>query len=132
MIPFTGRRSDTPVAVAPVAACPPAAHGPDGPPLFAPEEGPATGLRVLTVLIADDAPSTRRGLVELLEDTSDMVCVAAVGDASSAISEAARYQPDLAVLDVFMPGGGGLGAAVGIREVSPRTRRPRFCGPDVA
>jgi EAL domain-containing protein (putative c-di-GMP-specific phosphodiesterase class I) len=80
------------------------------------------GPGVYTVLIADDASSTRQGLVELLEDTSDLVCVAAVGDASTAISEAAHYQPDVAVLDVFMPGGGGLGAALGIREVSPRTR----------
>ena len=82
----------------------------------------AAALRILTVLIADDAPSTRQGLVELLEDTSDLVCVASVGDANAAISEAARYQPDVAVLDVMMPGGGGLGAALGIREVSPRTR----------
>jgi EAL domain-containing protein (putative c-di-GMP-specific phosphodiesterase class I)/FixJ family two-component response regulator len=80
------------------------------------------GLRIYTVLIADDASSTRQGLVELLEDTSDMVCVAAVGDANAAIAEAARFQPDVAVLDVLMPGGGGLRAALGIREVSPRTR----------
>lgn len=75
-----------------------------------------------TVLVADDAPATRHGLVELLEDTSDLVCIAAVGDASDAVSEAARYQPDVALLDVCMPGGGGLAAAIGIREVSPRTR----------
>lgn len=96
--------------------------GTDGPvPLGAPPLSPP-GLRVYTVLIADDAVSTRQGLVELLEDTSDLVCVAAVGDASSAIAEAGRYHPDVAVLDVLMPGGGGLGAALGIREVSPRTR----------
>ena len=41
---------------------------------------------------------------------------------AAAISEAARCQPDVALLDVLMPGGGGLAAAVGIREVSPRTR----------
>jgi EAL domain-containing protein (putative c-di-GMP-specific phosphodiesterase class I)/AmiR/NasT family two-component response regulator len=74
------------------------------------------------VLIADDADATRRALMELLEDTSELVCVAAVGDAAAAISEAARCQPDVALLDVMMPGGGGLAAAVGIREVSPRTR----------
>ena len=33
-----------------------------------------------------------------------------------------RYQPDVALLDVRMPEGGGLAAALGIREVSPRTR----------
>ncbi|HTW07351.1 MAG TPA: EAL domain-containing protein [Acidimicrobiales bacterium] len=83
---------------------------------------PPPGLRVFTVLIADDAASTRDGLAELLEDTSDLVCVASVPDADAAVAEAARFQPDVAVLDVFMPGGGGLGAALGIREVAPRTR----------
>ena len=74
------------------------------------------------MLIADDAAATRRALVELLEDTPELVCVAAVGDAGAAVAEAARCQPDLALLDVLMPGGGGLAAAVGIRDVSPRTR----------
>ena len=80
------------------------------------------GPRPYTVLIADDAAATRRVLVELLGDTSDLICVAAVGDANAAVSEAARYRPDVALLDVMMPGGGGLSAAAGIREVSPQTR----------
>ena len=80
------------------------------------------GPRVYTVLVADDAPATRRGLVELLEDVPDLECVAAVEDANAAVSEAARWRPDIAVLDVMMPGGGGLSAALGIREVSPQTR----------
>ena len=80
------------------------------------------GPRAYTVLIADDAAATRRALVELLEDTPLLVCVAAVGDAEAAVAEARRSQPDLALLDVLMPGGGGLAAAVGIREVSPHTR----------
>jgi EAL domain-containing protein (putative c-di-GMP-specific phosphodiesterase class I)/FixJ family two-component response regulator len=74
-----------------------------------------------TVLVADDADATRNGLVELLGDTSEFLCVAAVGDARAAVTQAARCQPDIAVLDVMMPGGGGLAAALGIREVSPRT-----------
>jgi EAL domain-containing protein (putative c-di-GMP-specific phosphodiesterase class I)/ActR/RegA family two-component response regulator len=78
--------------------------------------------RAYTVLIADDAAATRRALVELLEDTPLLDCVAAVGDTETAVTEAGRYQPDLALLDVMMPGGGGLAAAVGIREVSPHTR----------
>jgi len=78
--------------------------------------------RVYTVLVADDAQATRQGLAELLSDTADLVCVAAVADASSAIGAATKFHPDVAVLDVLMPGGGGLAAALGIREVSPRTK----------
>ncbi len=77
---------------------------------------------VYTVLVADDAPATRQALAELLGDTTDLVCVGAVGDAGEAIAQAARFRPDMAVLDVLMPGGGGLAAAAGIREVSPTTR----------
>jgi EAL domain-containing protein (putative c-di-GMP-specific phosphodiesterase class I)/FixJ family two-component response regulator len=84
--------------------------------------GTSAGLRVFTVLVADDAPATRQGLLELLEDTSDMVCVATAADANGAIAQAAHFRPDVAVLDVLMPGGGGLAAALGIREVSPQTR----------
>lgn len=74
-----------------------------------------------TVLVADDADATRQGLVELLADTSEFVCVAAVGDARDAVAQAAHLQPDIAILDVMMPGGGGLAAALGIREVSAST-----------
>ena len=81
-----------------------------------------SGPRVYTVLVADDASATRQALVDLLGDTGDLVCVAAVDDAGDAVAQAAHYQPDIALLDVNMPGGGGLAAAQGIREVSPRTR----------
>lgn len=104
----------------------------DGPAMLSGEAGMLSGKarvlpgetvpRVYTVLVADDAGATRQALVELMEDTNDLMCVAAVADASAAVAEAAHFQPDIALLDVLMPGGGGLAAAQGIREVSPRTR----------
>ncbi len=88
------------------------------------------GPRAYTVLIADDAPATRSALVELLEEAPLLECVAAVGDAVAAVAEAARCQPDLALLDVMMPGGGGLAAAAGIREVAPHTRVVAYSAAD--
>ncbi|MGH9105600.1 MAG: EAL domain-containing protein [Acidimicrobiales bacterium] len=114
---FLTRRSEATRASEP----PPAPTRASEPPP-APTRSSPTQLEVYTVLVADDSPATRDGLVELIGETSDLFCVAAVGDASSAIAKAARFQPDVAVLDVVMPGGGGLVAAAGIREVSPRTR----------
>jgi EAL domain-containing protein (putative c-di-GMP-specific phosphodiesterase class I) len=74
------------------------------------------------VLVAEDSPATRQALVELLEDCEDLHLVAAVGDADQAVAQAAHLQPDVALLDVRMPGGGGLAAARGIQQVSPATR----------
>jgi EAL domain-containing protein (putative c-di-GMP-specific phosphodiesterase class I)/FixJ family two-component response regulator len=110
--PSTGQdRAQTTVTTVPAGTL-----GPYGP------SDPDGLVKIYTVLIADDAAPTREGLVELLEDTDDLVCVAAVADARAAVAQAARFQPDIALLDVMMPGGGGLAAAQGIREVSPRTR----------
>ncbi len=106
------------------SALDPPALDPSAPDLQRPDLPPNAAVepRAYTVLIADDAVATRRVLVELLEETSDLICVAAVGDANAAVAEAARSRPDIALLDVMMPGGGGLSAALGIREVSPQTR----------
>jgi EAL domain-containing protein (putative c-di-GMP-specific phosphodiesterase class I)/FixJ family two-component response regulator len=83
---------------------------------------PPARVEVYTVLVADDSAVTREALVELLSETAGLLCVAAVADSGAAIAQAAQWQPDVAVLDVVMPGGGGLAAVLGIKEVSPRTR----------
>jgi DNA-binding NarL/FixJ family response regulator len=70
------------------------------------------------LLIADDEPLVRRALSVQLEGQFNLV--AAAEDSDGAIEAARLEQPDIAILDVQMPGG-GLQAALGIREVSPRT-----------
>lgn len=57
-----------------------------------------------------------------LEDQPDLTVVAEVADSDAAISEAARLQPDLAVLDIDMPGQLCFEAARQIRQQSPATR----------
>ena len=89
----------------------------------APQEAPSGAPpKSFTVLVADDALGTREALVELFDETPDISCVAAVGDARAAVSACARWQPDVALVDVRMPKGGGLEAVLGIRERSPGTR----------
>ena len=83
-------------------------------------EGPAPGR--IRVMIADDEPAIREALADLLasEETLELVAVAA--DTDEAIDAARRTMPDVALLDVKMPGGGGPRAAREIRAVTPHTR----------
>ncbi len=72
-----------------------------------------------TLLIADDDAVVRSMLSLTLERQFDIVGVARDSDQAIALAQAA--QPDVALIDVQMPGGGGLRAIQGISEVSPET-----------
>jgi DNA-binding NarL/FixJ family response regulator len=77
------------------------------------------GGSVPRVLIADDDPDVRAVLRTQLAGGFDVVATAA--DTDEAIALAAEHQPDLAIVDVQMPGGGGLRATREIRAAAPRT-----------
>src|SRR5207302_1972234 len=74
------------------------------------------------VLVADDDRDVREALAGLIATESSMDLVAEAGDAGQAIELARRLRPDVALLDVRMPGGGGPGATRAIRADSPRTQ----------
>jgi DNA-binding NarL/FixJ family response regulator len=74
---------------------------------------------VTTVLLADDHLPTRTGVRAALE-AAGMTVVADVANAESAVVEALRLRPDIALLDVNMPGDGILAAAE-ISEQIPDT-----------
>src|ERR1700722_20386387 len=82
---------------------------------------PACCARRMRVLIADDHPIVRRALRRLLE-RSDIDVVAEASDACEALRQAGGQRPDIAMLDVFMPAGGGLEATRGILRECPGTR----------
>jgi len=71
------------------------------------------------ILIVDDHPLTRRALVDLLSQHAFDV-VADAEDAESAIELARSLQPDLVLLDLSLPGMGGLEALPQLREAAPR------------
>jgi DNA-binding NarL/FixJ family response regulator len=76
----------------------------------------------VSVLIADDDPSVRGALGDMLSSEPGYVVVGLAADPESAIELAGTHRPDVAILDVKMPGGGGMRAAEGIRTASPDTR----------
>ena len=71
------------------------------------------------LIIADDDPVVRSMLSMSLQGAFEIVGVAA--DSDAAIELARTAQPDVALVDVEMPGGGGLPAIRGILGVSPAT-----------
>ncbi|MGZ5301925.1 MAG: EAL domain-containing protein [Actinomycetota bacterium] len=76
----------------------------------------------IRILIADDEPALRRALVDLLAHEDGLVLVGEAGDADLAIELAVSRRPDVALVDVSMPAGGGPRAAREIIRVSPATR----------
>ena len=85
----------------------------------APSSSPESRLRVL---IAEDDAGMRSALVALVDSDGAMAVAAAVADADGAIAAAAETAPDVCVVDVSMPGGGGPRATREIRARSPHTR----------
>lgn len=83
-------------------------------------------MQPIRVLIADDDPSIREALADMLGVDPSLQLVGAAADADQAIELACGSRPDVAILDVRMPGGGGPRAAREIRRCSPETRVVAF------
>lgn len=66
---------------------------------------------MIRVLVVDDHPLFRRGLVGLLATVEDMEVVGEAGDGESAARAAADLRPDVVLLDLGLPGVPGLEAA---------------------
>jgi DNA-binding NarL/FixJ family response regulator len=76
----------------------------------------------IRILIADDHYIVRMGLVALVGTEPDMEVVAEAADGSSALELFAKHQPDLALLDLRMPGKSGIQTTMEIRSKFPAAR----------
>jgi EAL domain-containing protein (putative c-di-GMP-specific phosphodiesterase class I)/FixJ family two-component response regulator len=76
----------------------------------------------IRVLVADDEPVVLAALAELVEAEDTLELVGMAKDAQEAIDLALREHPDVALLDVKMPAGGGPRAAREIKIGSHQTR----------
>jgi DNA-binding NarL/FixJ family response regulator len=76
-------------------------------------------MELVRVLISDDHPHFRDGLRALLLSAPDLEVVGEAGDGEEAISLAAELQPDVILMDLNMPGVGGIEATRRILRTSP-------------
>ena len=75
---------------------------------------------VIRLLLADDQALVRGALSALLSLESDLEVVAEVGSGLEVLPAVAEFRPDVALLDVEMPGMDGITAAAAVRSAFPR------------
>lgn len=76
----------------------------------------------IRILIADDHPVVREGLVALINRRPDMVVVAEATNGRELVAEFLLHRPDVSLVDLRMPEMDGAAAIVAIRERSPSAR----------
>ena len=77
------------------------------------------GIRVLCV---DDHPIMRKGIAAIIEGQDGVVSVGEAADGKSAIEQYRTLRPDVVVMDLRMPGLGGVEATTQIRREFPTAR----------
>ena len=73
----------------------------------------------IRLLLADDQALVRGALASLLDLEADMEVVAEVGRGDEVVEGALRHTPDVALLDVEMPGLDGIAATAALRRAAP-------------
>ena len=76
----------------------------------------------IKVLIVDDHEVVRVGLKAILDSTEGLTVVGEAGNARQAVEAVARWEPDVVVMDIRMPGEDGIAACREIRAKSPNTK----------
>lgn len=77
---------------------------------------------MIRLVVVDDHPIVRQGLTAALEDEADFEVVGAVGSADEALAVVAGLRPDVVMLDLELPGLGGIDAIPRLLEASAETR----------
>lgn len=81
---------------------------------------------MIRIVICDDHPVVREGLISVLERRSDLKIVAAVGSVAALMDVARRTPCDIVLLDLELPDGSGLVAIDRLARVAPDARVVMF------
>lgn len=76
----------------------------------------------ITIMTADDHPFIRAGLAAVIGNEGDMQLVAEAADGEEALEQYREHQPDVVLMDLYMPVMDGLAATRAILAESPEAR----------
>lgn len=76
----------------------------------------------IRVLLVDDHALVRLGLMTLINDRPDMEVVGEASSAAEAVAAVERLRPDVVLMDIRMPGGGGIEATKAISARFPQSK----------
>jgi DNA-binding NarL/FixJ family response regulator len=76
----------------------------------------------LRILVAEDHPLFRKGVISLLSSVPGFEVVGEATSGKEAVARASELQPDVAIMDLQMPGGNGIEATREIVHESPSIR----------
>ena len=76
----------------------------------------------IRVLVVDDHPLVRQGVVAVVAAESDMAVVGEAGDGRQAVEQFRKLRPDVALIDLGLPLLDGIGAMEAIRSEFPHSR----------
>jgi len=77
---------------------------------------------MIRILVVDDHPVVREGLVAIIEAQDDMTVVGEAGDGAQAIAIYKAAKPDVVLMDLAMPGTDGVQAIEGMRAFDSEAR----------
>ena len=92
----------------------------------------AAALMSIRVFIADDHGVLRGGLRVFISTQRDMEVVGEAANGPDAERGIQKTEPDVVLMDISMPGGGGLAAMAAVKRVRPKTRFLVLTGHDQA
>ena len=75
-----------------------------------------TESQTIHVVLADDHAVVRKGIREFLEDEGDITVLAEAADGEEALAYVQEHKPDVVVLDIQMPGRGGIDVTRALRS----------------
>ena len=76
----------------------------------------------IRILVAEDHLVARVGVSTIVNMQADMTVVAEAGNGQQAVEQYRKFQPDIALLDMRMPGMSGVEAAAAIRAEFPQAK----------
>lgn len=77
---------------------------------------------MVRILVVDDHPVLRAGVIAMLANHADMAVVGEAGDGAEALDRFRALRPDVVVMDLQMPGMGGVDATLAIRAEAPSAK----------